>query len=431
MTGLQTLAARLALGVVAGTAGVVLSSLGSIHRPDKAAFRRMATGAFLLTRFGGFVLVFLLFRVAPRGDVPTYYFSEASAVLRGLLPYRDFGSSYAPFHPFLDGGLLFLWHSPLALILFAISVEWLLFFLWLRLGGEMFPERDLRIATVLYLASALSLQFVAIDGQDNVLIALLVLLAVWTAMRSRPILSGALTGVGVVAVKLIPIFFAPVFFAGVKRRWGWAAGFAAVVAAGYGSFAALRLPILQPLAIEGPLKSSGTVPFLIETLTGLNLPVGLWDVVMVLGLGLVYLAVLRRSSGGDSPSSAVAVVWGVSAATLVMLTFANKSWSPYLLLCLFPLCVAVAGRGLGARVAFAAFGIVALVEKSYWATLLELDGAPEVRAGVLRHDPKYIAFLPIQVLLLLGYVWLLKLCVERLRTFGNVQNDRGFRERTG
>ncbi len=414
MTGLQTLAERLILGAAAGTAGVVLSSARAIHRPGNSAFRRIVAAAFLLSRLGSFALIFLVFGVAPRGDIPSFYFSEGSAVLQGLLPYRDFGSSYAPLHPYMDGALLLLWHSPLVIILFAICVEFALFRLWLRVGSHLFPEPLLRMAAILYLTSALSFQFVTIDGQDNVVIALLVLLALWLAMRSKDVASGALTALGVVIVKLIPIFYAPVFFLARKRRWAWAAGFFALLAVGYGSFAAHHLQVLQPLMIEGPLKSSGTLPYLIETATGLNLPVTFWNAIMLIALGLVYLAVWRQSSGGNSSGSPLSILWGVTAATLVLLAFANKSWSPYLMLSLFPLCVVIARRGLRARITFAAFSIVALAEKSYWATLLNEEGAPELRAAVLQHNLLHIGFLPIQVLLLLGYAWLLKLCFERL-----------------
>ena len=418
MTGLETLAARLALGATAGVAGVVISSLRAIHRPGEIRFRRIASLAFFLSRFGLFTTLFLVFRVAPRGDIPSFYWSEAESVLHGRLPYRDFASSYAPLHPYMDAAVLRAWHSPLGLILFAICAEFLLFWLWLRVGAKLFPERQLRIAAVLYLASAMSLQFVAIDGQDNVVVALLVLLALTLAIRSRAFLSGALTAAGVVAVKLIPIFYAPVFFAGLRKRWAWAIGFAVVIVAGYGGFAALHAPVLQPLAIEGPLKSSGTVPYLIETITGLNPPVQFWDALMLLALAGLYATVWRKSRGGASATAVISILWCVAAATMILVTFANKSWSPYLLLCLFPLCLAVAAEGPGSRAIFGAFGLVALAEKSYWATLLSQDGAPQLRSAVLHGNRTYIGFLPIEVLLLLGYGWLLALCLRRLRHSG-------------
>lgn len=414
MTGVQTLEARLGLAAIAGVAGVVLSELPLLDRPTAAVFRHSVGSIFLLSRLSLFGLVFLGLRIAPRGDVPSFYFSEAEAVLRGGLPYRDFTSSYAPLHAYVDAAVLTVWHSPLALILFAIVAEFVLLCLWLRLGGELFEEHELRVASVLYLTSAISLQFVGIDGQDNVLIALLVVTSLWLSMRSRIVFSGVVIAVGALAVKLIPIFYAPAFFAGVKRRWDWAVGFLAVLLAGYGGFAALRAPVLQPLAIEGPLKSSGTLPYLIESVTGLDLPVQFWNAIMLLILGLVYAAVWRAASEKSGRSRIASIVWGTTASTMVLLTFANKSWSPYLMLALFPLCVVVAGLGRSGRIVFAFFGIVALAEKSFWATLLEQEEAPELHRTLFGGDPQAIVFLAIQILLLLGYGWLLRGCVLRL-----------------
>lgn len=414
MTGLQTLAGRLVLGGVAGLAGITLSTARPVQRLSRGGFRRAVCGGFAITRLILFGAVFLVLRISPRGDVPAYYFSEASAVLKGALPYRDFTSSYAPLHGFVDAAVLLVWHSPLALILFAIAIEFLLLTLWLKLGGELFPERDLRTASMLYVTSALSLQFVAIDGQDNVLVALLTLLSLWLAMRSKVVLSGVFIALAAVMVKLIPFFFAPVFFAGVRRRWMWTIGFVAVVVGGYGSFALMHLPLLQPLTLEGPLKSAGTLPYFIETTTGLNFSVRFWNGIMLLVLGVNYLAVWRVSVSASNESRIRSMLWGIAGTAMVLLLFANKSWPAYLVLALFPLCLIIARSGWRARMAFALFGMVALVEHSYWATMLHEASAPELRRAVLRGDRHGVVFLLLEVLLLSGYGWLLWECAARV-----------------
>ena len=419
MTGLQTLAARVALGVASGAAGVILSGLPAIHKPTPARFRQALCAAFLGSRLLLFAIVFLLLGVAPRGDIPAFYFPEAASALHGALPYRDFASSYAPLHSYVDAAVLLLWHSPLALILFAVLVEFVLLYLWLRVGSELFPEAQLRVASVLYLTSALSLQFVAIDGQDNVTVALLILVSLLLAMRSRPVSSGVATALAAVMVKLIPIFYAPVFFAGLKRRWAWAMGFAAAIALGYGSFALLGLPLFEPVAIEGPLKSAGTLPYLIESLTGLDLPIRFWDALMLLVLAAVYITtyttVWKRCSIGDSRTQARSVLWGVATATMALLIFANKSWPAYLMLILFPLCLVIAASGLWARIAFASFSVVALAEHSYWATLLSQASAPEFHRALRAGNRMFLVLLLLELLLLGGYVWLLRRCVLELQ----------------
>jgi len=232
-------------------------------------------------------------------------------------------------------------------------------------------------------------------------------------MRSKIALSGIFTALAVVMVKLIPLFYAPVFFAGLRRRSAWTLCFMGVVAAGYGGFAALHVPLLQPLALEGPLKSAGTLPYVIESLAGLGFPVGFWRTVMVLVLGVTYGLVWRASIGRTDAARVWSMLWAVAASTLMLLLFANKSWPAYLVLILFPLCTLVAGSGLWARVVFALFGIVALVEHSFWATLLVEANAAELHRGILRGDGQSLFFLLLEVLLVLGYAWLLWECVGR------------------
>jgi len=123
--------------------------------------------------------------------------------------------------------------------------------------------------------------------------------------------------------------------------------------------------------------------------------------------------VWRASIGRRDAARVWSMLWAVAASTLVLLIFANKSWPAYLVLILFPLCILVAGSGLRARVLFALFGIVALVEHSFWATLLVEANAAELHRRIRRGDGQSLFFLLIEMLLLSGYAWLLWKCVGR------------------
>ena len=140
MTGQQTLFARVALGLVAGGASLWLVLLERSWALSKEQFDRRVYWAFAASRLGVFSLIFLVLRFAPRGDVPAYYMQQAQWVLGGLVPYRDFVSSYAPLHPYLDAGLISVWHTPLAIMLFSLLAEVLLLPLWMRAGREFLPE---------------------------------------------------------------------------------------------------------------------------------------------------------------------------------------------------------------------------------------------------------------------------------------------------
>jgi hypothetical protein len=189
---------------------------------------------FALTRIGVFVTLFVALRTSPRGDIPAFYWTQAVEVLHGLAPYRDFASSYAPLHPYLDAAFVHLWFSPLAIILGAVLTECLLVPLWLQLGRRIFPDHEVRTAALLYLTSAISLQFVTVDGQDNVMIALAFALAILWLDR-RPAISGFAVGLAAASTKFLPLVFAPAFSVSARRRWRWAAGLILSVAVIYGA----------------------------------------------------------------------------------------------------------------------------------------------------------------------------------------------------
>ncbi len=412
MTGEQTLLARGVLGVGCGGTGVALAGWGWPKRVARRTFDRAFYGAFLLSRLGLFLLVFVLLRVPVRGDVLGYYWPEGLAAMHGLLPYRDFASSYAPLHGFLDAAVLRVWQSPRALILFAMAVEAAALPLWMQLGRRVRPEPTVRRAAGLYLLSAISLQFCALDGQDNAVIALLLAVAVSLVLARRELLAGAMVGLSAVAVKVIPLGYVPVLFAATPKRWRWAAGLLAVVALGYGAFwRVLGWAVLMPLTREGGLKSAGDLPYVVEAATGWTLPGAIWTVLLLGAFAVILLRVVGRVRRDPAMSVRVeGMLFGVTATTLALELFSKKSWPPYLMLVLFPLLLSVASRGSAWAVAgVGAFGVVALVEHSYWATVLRQFDAQTFHAGLARGDGRCFVFLALELLLLVGYGWLLSL----------------------
>ena len=406
MTGAHTLAARAALGGLAAGCSLALTWRERFEKASNRSFDCGILGAFLASRLGLYLLIFFAFHIAPRGDIPVFYRPEALAVLHGEMPYRDFSSSYAPLHGFLDGLVLRLWNSPL-------------------------PEQRVRLAALLYLASPVSLQFVAIDGQDNVLIALFLAASVLLAVRGRAVLSGASLALGVILVKFLPLLFAPILFMACLRRGRWLAGFAGVLALGYVPFAWMRVPLLYPLQAEGQAKTASDLPYLVEALLGLNLPGRVEDLTLVLVLvgllGLVGLA-LR---GAAAPTRMGVVLMAFASVTLALLLLSKKSWPPYLMLVWFPMCLlpGAAGHQRARLAAFAAFGWMAILSHSIWATLLQQAVGPDLHGLLAARDPRALVFLASQLALVGGYLWLLVTAMRQ--TAGGLWSRRGNPAQTG
>jgi hypothetical protein len=382
----------------------------------------MAIGLFAASRLALFGLIFLVLRVAPRGDVPAYYFEQATQVLAGLVPYRDFISSYAPLHPYLDAAAISAWHSPLAIMFFSVLVELAILPLWLSAGRVFLPEAELRVAALLYLASPISLQFVTIDGQDNAVIAVLLALSVLLVLRSRTFAAGASFGASVAAIKFLPLLYAPAFFFSVPRRWRMVTGAAVVCGVVYGGFLAAGSPILTPLAAEGDLWSAGDLPYLIEAIFGISVPPRLSDAFVLLVLVGIFALIARAALRADIATRMRALTYGMAALTLAFLVFSKKSWPPYLMLALFPICLLVAGGGVVRErwkvAAFAVFSVVSVTEHSYWASSFAQSPSREFHRALLVGEFGAVLMMLLEVLLIAGYLWLLWEAVRRIVSSG-------------
>ncbi len=410
MTGIQSLEARTALGSAFAIVGYFVASSNSIHRPNRRAFDRTINIVFILSRFAVFFGVFFVLHLPVRGDIPAFYVPEAHLLLQHQLPYRDFQSSYAPLHTFLDAAILRLWNSPLAIILFAILVEFLTLPVWLRAARLFASERAVRIAAVLYVTSAISLQFVTIDGQDNVVTALLLGLGVLAIARQRDTFSGALVGFSAVLIKFLNMLFAPAFILAARGWFRWLIGFFVIIAAGYGAFALLHLPILEPLSREGGLRTASDLPYLLESAAGYTAPTKLEDGLLGIVL-LVVIAVMLRArlrARAEAPLLRLAV-FGCASLNLALLIFSKKSWPPYLVLTLFPLCLLL-GEGTRQRLrlaCFAVFNVIAVTTHSIWATIFGQFLAGPFHHALAQREPMAMVFLITQILLVAGYAWLL------------------------
>lgn len=382
-------------------------------------FERLITAAFIISRLALWLLVFVVLRITPRGDI-TIYVEEAERTLRHLVPYIDFFSSYAPLHSYMDALLLGVFHTPLAIIFLAICVEAFLLPLWFRVGRSFLTDQEVRTASILYVASAISLQFVAIDGQDNIIIAVLLALSLFLLQRRRVFSSGVATGLGVALLKFLPLLYVPAFFLVTPRRWRWVVGVAAVIALVYGGFELLHphAPLLQPLSREGSLRTPGDIPFLIEAITGLTLPSFVWNGLLLVLLALVFGLIARACRHTDVNVRMRVLTFAFPALTLMLILFAKKSWPPYLMLTLFPICLLISGGSKLKTYLFALFGVVVLVEHSYYATLLHAFSAPDFHQGIFSLQRSNMVFLAIEILLLAGYIWLLLTSLQQIRKAG-------------
>ena len=233
-------------------------------------------------------------------------------------------------------------------------------------------------------------------------------------LRSRDVLSGFSAGIGIGLLKLIALFYAPVYWLAGLRRWRWSAGFLFALLLGEGIWFAMGLPLLTPIRIESALKQAGDLPFLLESVLGIDIPGRILDGTLLLMLGLSWIAVAFAARGKLIEQRARTILFALPAVTLVLELFAKKSWPPYLMIVLFPLCLLLADRSRKALWVFESFCVIGVTEHSFWATVLGSIGSGEMHQGLLLHGPNFFFYIFLQVLLLSGYGWLLWISLQAL-----------------
>lgn len=311
-----------------------------------------------------FGLIFLVLHVGPRGDVLGYYYPEASRALHGALVYRDFTSSYAPLFSYIGAAILRLKNSPLALIAFTILVETCSIPIWFAAIRSSCPEPAFRRGALLYLVQPLMLFNVAIDGGNNAWIALSLAFTLFYLARHRDAAAGVSYSISLIAVKFLPLIFAPLLFLSARRRLAWTAGFLLPTLAVFGLFAAKHANILQPFQQEGNAQLGGSLPLLFSYATGIDIPGRISDGITVLALFACTVAWWRITRIRRTPDA-----WGTGLGlltlTLSMLMLSKKSWSIYVIMVMFVLCQLVARHGHFTRFLYCIFSFLLIVEPSF------------------------------------------------------------------
>ncbi len=311
-----------------------------------------------------FGLIFLVLHVGPRGDVVGYYYPEASRALHGALVYRDFTSSYAPLFSYIGAAILWIKKTPLALIVFTILVETWSIPIWFAAIRPSCPEPSFRRGALLYLVQPLMLFNVAIDGGNNAWIALSLALALLCFTRRRDAASGVSYSISLIAVKFLPLIFAPLLFLSARRRLAWTAGFLLPVLAVFGTFAAKHADIFQPFRQEGNSQLGGSLPLLFSYATGIDIPGRISDGITVVVLIACTLAWWRSTRTRDI-AGAWAIGLGLVSLTLSMLLVSKKSWSIYVIMIMFMLCQLVARQGRFTGFLYCVFSFCLIVEPSF------------------------------------------------------------------
>ncbi len=426
MTQMESFITRSALGLAGALVTPYVGRLSFAGQAIGRISNRAMLWLFALSRLTFYLLVFVLLRLTPRGDIPKVYYPFALRVLAGLVPYRNFLCWYAPLHSYIDALAIFFWRSPAAIILVAIFAEIVMLVIWSSIAKSNLPQQTFRAALLLYLVSPISILVVTIDGKNDVMMGMFFALSVWLALKDRPFVAGVAGALSACCVKFLAFFYLPIYVLCLRGWIRWVIGSLCVIVTVYGGFyVVLRAPVAQPLyeLAKSQYNTSGNLPFLFESLVGFQVNIRVWHALEMACLSVVLAKILVSArvyrTGTDKLSirdrfQIHTFVHGAVALTMTLLILSNKSWMTYSLVTFFLLCYLIAESKPLFTWLFAAFQLVAILEPSFWASIMNFPDSLQLHALVLSRQPFAEVFLGLQFLEIAGYVIFFFLAMQQL-----------------
>lgn len=353
---------KLLLAVFCMVLGILLCRWNKLFILSDSKFMFLASSLVALTRLGFFVIIYVVLNINVPSDLPSYYVPQGHAVLSGLMPYRDFNSSYAPGFGYIVAIILSVWDSPKAIVLFTIVTEIISIPLWISASRAVFTERQVRYGYLLYISNGLPLVIAAIAGQNQLWINLLLAVSWFFMVVNRPFLSGLAIGSSIVLVKILGVLFSPILWLACHQKYTWTAGFFLPLLI-YFIMAASGIDILVPVHGEIDKIFSGNIPYLLVSL-GIDWAAkyAVWMLIFMLISLFLYVYIKFPSCQNKS-------AWFLtSLVAILFMLVSKKSPTNYLSMFLFILSVTVAMTSSGWKgiLSFGVFGLIATLEPTLW-----------------------------------------------------------------
>jgi len=357
-----------------------------------------------------FFAAFFVLHQKPWADLPAFYVPQAHSVMHGLVPYRDFKSSYAPLNAYLDAALLRLHDSPLSILVFQILCDIASVPFWIGFFRRVLNENTVRKAALLYLMQPLVIWEICLDGKNQGLIALLMAISFY-ALARREVISGVSLSLSWILVKILPVMFLPSMFFGARRRTLWLASVVVPSLAIYGAFMLKGADVLSALRAESEIATPQNLPYLFGALTGMELPkiVLSGSLLLVVGIALV-LTIRSQLRQKDESLRLWVTALSCEVILLAVMLVNKKSDTSYLGMCFFLLCAFVAfesdrGRRMSS-VLYAVVSLLALPIASFWYWPLHIEPATQLHALWIAGDRNAWIMVLMQALLALSYLGL-------------------------
>lgn len=404
---------KLAIALVCFGGYLTVASSKRVQGLSERRFHILIAALWLMTRVGLYCTVFLIFKMNVGSDVTGFYFPEGQHAMRGQIVYRDFASSYSPVFPYLIALILSVWNSAKAIVLASIFIEGLSLVVWLRVGRALWPEREYRIQALLYVLSAFAILDVAVAGQNQAWVALLLGTTVLFYQRRNTWAAAVVAGLPIILIKFLPLLYVPAFLRRGSKPVQMAVASLLFPVALVCVLLAKGIDAIQPIRLQASLITSGNLPYLASFLVSLDSGTAglLAQFAALLILGAVSVYLFTR----PGKLSAREIVFSIVILALTCALTNKKFFSTYLMMAFAPLCAVVAAdqSRMWSAVHFGVFNVVASLEPSLWFRLMH---ATERHSNLFQLLPplrdggelwNFYMFLGVELLLLTCYSYYL------------------------
>jgi hypothetical protein len=362
------IAAKIVIAIVSIGAALALASSSTVLALSKRDFDRILYGLAITSRFGLFILVYVILGFQAQSDALIYY-QWSHSVLAGHVPGESdiLPLHYGPLFLYLTAAPLLLVDSTNTIVVLVITAELISVPIWLAVARTAVSEIVARRAMLLYVASPFSVLTSVLGANSDVVASMFVAAGMWLFLTKKQLWSAVTLGVGVVCSKLLVVAAAPVLLFRARHPLAWGAALAAVPTVVYGAWVLMGIDPIEGVGFHIQDSSSGNIPFLLGFLD-IDLMNGTARIVTntigaILIGGILALALFRRS---DFSNECMLALFGALFAAFMLAS--AKSWAHYWIIAFVPTLCVLAANGWNRWLItwYSLFSFTTSVESTLW-----------------------------------------------------------------
>jgi len=348
--------------------------------------------SFFVTTIVSTFMLYGLFGYLGTGDLINVFYPQATSVLQGFVPYRDFPTSYSPGFVYLIALPLLVWNDPLSINMMFVGFDFLALVVGYKYAKRKLSTPDSRLYVWFYVFLPLSWLFIVFWNQDEAIACFFLILSATFVLSRRENLASFTLGLGFFFTKfLFAVWMAPMLALFHKQVRGILVT-ACTILTGYVPFLLAGVDVLMPVRIEVGSTAIGANLWVIFEAFEINtgLVPSLMTIVVLGALWVLYLLPLSMQKRAGSVfiriSSALhhitnegwLVVFGLLFLVLSKksLTFYALSFAPFLLLSQIQLMRGASTRRSRLALQLQFYIMLTLLSVLYYAELALFAAAP-------------------------------------------------------